>query len=557
MILFIWFNTFCNISIPSYFQTKQKWSLKSFLPVESSVRGPSSVKSLDGPWSNKSDANHYIDDIDVQPVRPADQVISDDNPPSNKNPDDHDVCSKPVSDEFSPPSLPHKYPIMSPKLNDSDIQHKNQTLDASPQTPTNTNDTVKCGKRNSSVESPEIQEIISGQNARKSRKIPPMVLSSECSSSDDELDSDVNLSSQSTDFKLNKMPSKLLPKSPRKSLSVSKTDRLYKISKRKESKKDKLMIEKDSVRLKTEGRRSASKSSGCDKSDSDKSDLLSTPNAKLESDSIEKILDRFQPESLLSPIPNVPEKSRITNEMTSYRKDKSVSFKGSVSYHNGKPSVMVQIDLDLVRIHLNLGKCVPECKDLMNVAIYENRTSELKLESGGKLTAKENNSQSEGMCVSGRGEVTSQDTSAVVGNSRSCDKFLPSVKTSAMESFSTESIDNSESACVTQKVLCSKLPNHSSFDSLSFRPDAGAKKQPAASLSDFSGSTDRNSDSDNEDNRSVQLSPVAVQITQICVQDLDLKKRKPDSHRTEDFKRRKTATQLLHNSLSTDSTHEE
>ena len=543
------------------------------------------MKSVDNPWSNKSDANHYIDDVD-HPIRPADQVISDDNPPSDKIPEDHDIFSKPLSDEFSPPSLPYKHPITSPKFNVSDIQHKSQTFDVSPHTPANVYDTVKARKRTPSLKSPEVPERISTPKAKRSRKSKPIVLSSECSSSEDEFDRHVSNSSQSADVKeIIKESPKPLPKSPRKSQSVSKTDSRSatpsKASKKKESKQEKQTVEKDSVRLKSEGKKPASKAADCDKSASDKSDL-SLSSTKLDSDSIEKIFDTFHPECLLSPIPNVPEKSHVASvqkDVSPVPKEKPVLYNGSVTYRNGKPSVMVQINLDLLSIHLNLDGSKSVDKDVSKAAILENKLrnsedkSRPKLEPCSKPTVIENSKpekkhKSESAKVTSLDKLCSKLTSASTSNSEICDKskLLPSVRTSATESLS-KSAGNSKAACATQKVLTSSpTPDYSSFESLPFRPSVeqpvkklAAKKQPHASLSDSSSSSssesgsdsDSESDSDNNDH-SVEVnavSPVPDQSTEVCVQDMDAKKRKPDSHRTEDSKRRKTASKSPHNSL--------
>ena len=578
-----------------FFQSKQKWDLRSFLHPEPSLLGPSSVKSFDGPGSNKSEANHYIDDVlEEQPMRAADQVISDDNPPSDKIPDDHDTFSKPLSDEFSPPSLPYKHPVMSPirspakvsynKTNLSESIHKSQKVDSSPHTPTNTYDNVKCRKRTPSVKSPEVPDRISTPKSKRGRKpkMKPPILSSDSSSSEDEKEIDVDLSSHSLDIKNVKESPKSLPKSPRKSQSVSKTDKSatpFKASKKKEIKQEKQLVEKDSVRLKTEVKKSASKASDCDKSVSDKSDLSSTSSTKLESDSIEKIFDTFQPESLLSPIPNVPEKSHIISvhkEITTVQKEKDMSLNGSVTYCNGKPSVMVQLNLDLLSKHLNLDNSKQVGKDVSVVesesaSRSENRTSEVKprtkLDSTIKPTAIEN-SKSEKKQKLESAKLTSPDKSStkVTTYSESCDKskLLPSVKTSATEPV-TKSANDSKGACATQKVLSSKSPDYSSFDSLPIRPShespskLAAKKQPRESLTDSSSSSDSDSsDSEEDDSMEVShLSPIPDKQTETCVQVSDLKKRKPDVHRTEDSKRRKTASKSPHNKSSADAIHKE
>ena len=545
------------------------------------------MKSVDNPWSNKSDANHYIDDVD-HPIRPADQVISDDNPPSNI-PEDHDIFSKPLSDEFSPPSLPYKHPITSPKFNVSDIQHKSQTFDVSPNTPTNVYDAVKARKRTPSLKSPEVPERVSTPKAKRSRKSKPVVLSSECSSSEDELDRHLSNSSQSADVKkVIKESPKPLPKSPRKSQNVSKTDSRSvtpsKASKKKESKQEKQTVEKDTVRLKSEDKNPASKASDCDKSVSDKSDL-SLSSTKLDSDSFEKIFVNFHKEGLLSPIPNVPEKPQVASvqkDVLPVPKEKLVSYNGSVTYRNGKPSVMVQIDLGLLRIHLNLEASKSIHKDdVSKVAILENQfmNSEDKtrprLEPCSKPTAIEKSKQekkrkSESAKVTSQDKLSSKLTSALTSNSESCDKpkLLPSVKTSAKESLS-KSADNSKGACATQKVLTSNsTPDYSSFESLPFRQSVeppvkrhAAKKEPHTSLSDSSSSSgssssgsesDSDSESDNDDNHSVEVntvSPVPEPSTEVCVQDTDVKKRKQDSLRTEDTKRRKTASKSPRNMM--------
>ena len=578
--------------------------------METPLLGPSSVKSIDGPASNKSDANHYIDDVlDGQPMRPADQVISDDNPPSDKIPDDHDTFSKPLSDEFSPPSLPHKHPVMSPirspakisycRNSMSDNVHKNLKIDSSPLTPTNTYDNIKFRKRTPSVKSPEIQERISTPKAKRARKPKPAVISSDSSSSEDEKDIDVvNLSSHSLDIKNVKDSPKSLPKSPRKSQSVSKTDRSatsVKASKKKETKQEKQVVEKDSVRLKTDTRKSVSKASDCDKSVSDKSDLSSASSTRLESDSIEKIFDKFQPECLLSPIPNVPEKSQTTSvhkESSPIEKVKPLSFNGSVTYSNGKPSVMVQISLDLLSAYINFATSKQVVKDV--IAINESRTkgsanrttgsedrttsseskSRVKIEPGLKPAAIEN-SKYERKHKPDSAKVTSPDilsnnvTSALGNNSESCDKskLLPSVKTSAAESV-IKCADNSKGACATQKVLSSKSPDYSSFDSLPVRQcydspsKLTSKKYPRASLSDSSSSSsDSDSHSESEEDHSVEinhLSPLHETKTETCVQALDVKKkRKSDAFRSEDSKRRKTASKSPHKTLSADAIHRE
>ena len=548
------------------------------------------MKSVDNPWSNKSDANHYIDDVD-HPIRPADQVISDDNPPSNI-PDDHDIFSKPLSDEFSPPSLPYKHPITSPKFNVSDIQHKSQTFDVSPNTPTNVYDAVKARKRTPSLKSPEVPERVSTPRAKRSRKSKPVVLSSECSSSEDELDSRLNNTSQSADVKkVIKESPKPLPKSPRKSQNVSKTDSRSvtpsKASKKKESKQEKQTVEKDSVRLKSEGKNPASKAADCDKSVSDKSDLSLSSN-KLDSDSFEKIFDNFHKDILLSPIPNVPEKSHVASvqkDALPVPKEKSVLFNGSVTYRNGKPSVMVQIDLGLLRKYINLEDSKSMHKDdVSKVAILENQftnsedKTRTRLEPCSKPTAiekikPEKKRKSESAKVTSQDKLSSKLTSALPSNSESCDKLLPSVKISAKDSIS-KSADSSKGACATQKVLTSNsTPDYSSFESLPFRPSveqpvkkhvAKKQQQQHTSLSDSSSDSDSSSsgsdsdsdsDSDNEENHSVDVntvSPVPEPSTEVCVQDADIKKRKQDSLRTEDMKRRRTASKSPRNMMCSD-----
>ena len=584
----------CFFSI--FFQSKQKWDLKSFLNPDTSLLGPSSVKSIDGPGSNKSDANHYIDDVlDEQPMRAADQVISDDNPPSDKIPDDHDTFSKPLSDEFSPPSLPYKNPVMSPirspakagynRTSLSDNFHNSQKMDSSPHTPTNTYDNVKRRKRTPSVKSPEVQDRTPKSKRGRKPKMKAPILSSDSSSSEDEQEVD-NLSSHSLDIQNVKESPKSLPKSPRKSQSVSKTEKAVtpvKASKKKEIKQEKQLVEKDTVRLKTE-RKPASKASDCDKSVSDKSDLSSTSCTKLESDSIEKIFDTFQPESLLSPIPNVPEKSLVTSvhkDVICIQKEKGVSLNGSVTYCNGKPSVMVQLDLELFSKHIHLDNFKKVGKDVSVVVCEvkneictsdksESRTSDIKgrtmVDSAPEPTAIEN-SKSENKEKMESAKLTSPEKPSVkvTSNSESCDKskLLPSVKNSATESVS-KSANDSKGACATQKVLHSKSPDYSSFDTLPIRQSHEApsklvaKKHPLSVLTDTSSSESESSDSEEDHSVKINhLSPALEKRTETCVQVSDFKKRKPDSHRTEDSKRRKTASKSPHYKPSADPIHKE
>lgn len=570
--------------------SKQKWDLRSFLPAETPLLGPSSVKSLDGPASNKSDANHYLDDVlDGQPMRSADQVISDDNPPSDKVPDDHDTFSKPLSDDFSPPSLPHKHPVMSPirspaktsysRTNVSDAVHKNLKTDSSPLTPTNTYDNIKFRKRTPSVKSPEITERISTPKAKRGRKPKQAVQSSDSSSSEDEKDTDVISLS---DIKNVKESPKSLPKSPRKSQNVSKTDRSatpVKASKKKEIKQEKQVVEKDSVRLKNEAKKLASKTSDCDKSVSDKSDLSSTSSTKLESDSIEKIFDKFQPECLLSPIPNVPEKSHVSSvhkEIIPASKEKPVSLNGSVTYKNGKPSVMVRINLELLSIHLNLDNSKQIDKDRVSVAINEKeiRTTHgesklrTKVDTGIKSTATENSrTKSESTKVTSLDNLSNKVTSALKNDVGSCDKskLLPSVKNNIAESV-IKCADNSKGACATEKVLSSESPDYSSFDSLPVRQcysspsKLAGRKVSHASSSDSSCSSGSDSSSDSEDEHSMEinhLSPVPDRKAETCVQASEVKKRKSDAFRSEDLKRRKTASRSPHKASTVDVIHKE
>ena len=314
--------------------------------------------SCEAPASNKSD--QFEEDTEMK--RGADHV-SDENPPSV----DHDLLSKPMSaDEFSPPApieskhilSPIKSPLAPPIKSPlpaiiSPLQY-HTPKSAEKGFPPSTSEissrgkTVDRGKHKDSntLPSKSVTDAPETKGRRSRKKKQNIVSVATIDTSDSDSDIEVDVLNRSSDSALSS-PQKPLPMNSQLSQNYSPLDKSLCSAnlgtvKRKETKREKLLKEKDSVKLKREIAMASVPSKDCD------SKKTSRVCVRSFTDSIDDMLDTFSGEKPLSPIRSVTNMHKKPNSLT-----------GNISCARDKPPVLVKIDLNLLEKVLCIDKHSP------------------------------------------------------------------------------------------------------------------------------------------------------------------------------------------------------
>lgn len=330
-------------SSPDYPDTtpspSRSWGLKAFLQNKDQSSGLpyiSKPASCEAPSSNKSDPDHFDEVTEIK--RPADH-ISDENPPSV----DPDSISKPMSaDEFSPPAPVEKIsmlsPIKSPQPVKSPVKQpskKSLAMGTSRISQTvvgdkDAHDKVKSRERMSSTSNSTVPK---SRRGRKKHYQSAEIVDS--TSTDSDNDAQATASERASH-------KKSLPVSPGKSSNVCSTNSITTQSRKKESKRKNLSEELVRLKVPQDVKLQYSKLD-CDKK-------TSTKSAPEGSGSIEEILKSFPEKTPLSPVHDTCQYNQSTLKQAGLRvcAEKPLVFNGDVSAVNGRPSVLVQIDLSLL-----------------------------------------------------------------------------------------------------------------------------------------------------------------------------------------------------------------
>lgn len=557
------------------------------------------TSSYDAPASDKSE------DLDEAEKRAADQVISDENPPSI----DQDLTSKQCmsADEFSPPAPIDKHPVLSPIKSPQVVkspakrsyQRKSTVEKLQPGVNVvselvkygNTYDYIKNRERKTSQSkaSPNLSDCDKSMSRKgRARKAKPKVKSQAYIASNSESDSDndaVNTSHPSGSV-LNS-PRKSLPVSPQKShptssalsgSAVCSTLPLTNSAKRKEAKQDRFIREQDSVRLKPDGLiHVPDKSTYCDSSKTASKNLH---NSCPESIQVDEMLDSFTSPALtgskpLSPIPYTPhidDRCQLQTDENLKKVGLAVStvkpspLNGSISYNsNGKPSVLVKIDLNLLSNYLCLDRRSPNfLKPVSHESEFSSKhqkvtsaKSSLPNVTKSRKSQKVLNDTVHDRPYTSASKSDPNRTSPANSTSISSDKSSIGVKQSdyakVSERTSVESRKSTTASVHVKKESESEIPD---FDSLPVREPV-QQDNPSDSESDSdsgssssgsgSGSSSSGSDSENEQDNSKAASESPAHEYDVAhhspkiTSPVDIKKRKLGANRPDDSKRRRTA----------------
>ncbi|XP_045204662.2 AF4/FMR2 family member 4-like isoform X2 [Mercenaria mercenaria] len=536
----------------------KKWNLGAFLQQpQKLINMASKPPSCEAPASNKSDPDHFEEDT----MKRGSDLISDENPPSV----DQDVLSKPMSaDEFSPPApiepkqilSPIKSPLAPPIKSPlpaviSPLQYHTPKAAEKVLTPskyandlsnhTKTVERVKHKDCNNLPSKPGMD--VTNSKGRRPRKKKLNIVSVErIDSSDSESESEIDVVNRSSDSALSS-PQKPLPTNLKLSQKYTPLDNSLCSVKRKESKRDKLLKEKDSVKLKREIASSNFPSKDCDKKK-----VTSRVCARSFTDPIDDMLHSFPDEKPLSPIRSVTNMHKINSmEEDLIRAGLAVSTKnpipvdGNLSCVKGKPSVLVKIDLNLLDSVLCVDRHSPN---------FLKPKEHLSGKHHKKLTSAKYSSPSDI-----RSKKVHIDTSK--------DKISKSTA-SKLSANSIPDIDLSDKKYVPEKESISNLnvtkkqipKSHESQDVPDF--DALPVREPVKSdnLSDNVSDSDSDaSGSEIEDSKhaeSVHDSLSTSNHSSFSQSPLEKKKRKLNTTRDDDSKRRKTLSKSPANTPASD-----
>ncbi|XP_052792783.1 AF4/FMR2 family member 4-like isoform X2 [Mya arenaria] len=532
-----------------------KWKLDNFLQ-----KGPQSLlngkpPSVEAPPSDKSE-DHFDGDR-----RGADNFISDENPPSI----DQDTSFKHMSaDEFSPPAPIDKLSVLSPIKSPVKIIHSRHSSAAEKLivknneqafNSTNKFDNVKTRERKSSqsIASPDVN-ISDNEKPRKVRarkaRMKTVISPAYISDSDSEIDV-VNTSRSPI-----KSPHKSLPQksqssstNPRNSLcSSSNSVPITSPARRKGAKLDKHLKEQDRVKLKPVCNSGVpEKSTHCDNSKA-----ASKPSRSIKDPSVEQILDSFPGAKPLSPIPNYPSidishhtnREKLAKAGLATSPVKPLPLNGNISWVKGKPSVLVRIELNLLDSYL----CVERSSQgfLEPKHIRESEPSKQPFDGSAKSNLPNYMKKSQNKVLKDVHEKGSSAHSA-----------YRTKNVSANSSVSTENVYSSEklvsNKSVSKKKVVKDIEAIPDFDALPVREptkhsesEESSDSESASSSSGSSSSTSSDSDNDSEveNESSKPLSPIHDYNTasnhSLHQSPPDVKKRKLDSSRNDDSKRRRT-----------------
>ena len=500
---------------------------------------------------------------------------------SDENPQSVDPESVPKPDEFSPPAPATDKQMLSPIKSPQSVKSpsKRTTTYATDKVPTDSvsgktklessevycdrYDSIKSRERKKSTSNSgtdsikEPKQKPSRSHKPKQRVFTPKTVPDDSSSSESDLEMSVSSSS----------PVKSLPKSPRKSLSSSSNDSIKpssmpsrSSSSKKESKNEKLRKEQNSVKLKR-GDTSHFKVD-CDSSSKAMSNMHAHSD-DLETDSekaMKDIFDHFPGRKLLSPIAGDSENISESLENVKNVKSEILPVKNilnaSVKFLHGKPSVLVQIDLNLLKKIMFKDKGDP---NLLRVKpeIAKRLKDNVLLGKGNPKASKVTSAKHGGTDIANKShQVLHTEPEVRTGTSSTSHHSANNSHISANSSSTTSANSNERtlSDSVTKPKVSDKVVFNKSvsddmpdFDSLPIREPVREEK---AELSDSSTSVGSDS-SDSEiedDSKSSQLNLVSSHPVSFNQSPPDIKKRKLDSHRADDSKRRKTSSsKVLHN----------
>lgn len=523
---------------------------------------PTKPPSCEAPASNKSEPDHSDEETEMK--RGADHV-SDENPPSS----DMDVLSKPMSaDEFSPPApIEHKHilsPIKSPQAHNikspipaviSPMQYQRT------RTPEKTHKTSKSAtesvvhnkaienvsyKENSSLTPKSTTDLSKGRRPRKQKQILKSVERTE--TSDSESGSEIDVVNRSSDSALDS-PQKTLPLNSQKSpnftqsyISMCSTRPSTSSAKRKESRRDKLLKEKDSVKLKEE-----LMLTGVPRKDCDSRKVVSQGLGDKLTDPIDVMLHSFPDQKPLSPIRSVTNiqshlEENLIRAGLAVSTVKPIPVNGNILCAKGKPTVLVKIDLNLLGKVLCIDK---DSKDFLKPKEH--------------LSVKHHKN-----VTSAKYSLPSVNKSKKVLGDTSKDKISTASKLSAnnvsdIDVSERKYVPERESISVSNLTRKEVSKNQVSHEVLDF--DSQIVREQGESLSD-DGSDSDSSENDSEVDNSKHVESVhdllsSSNHSSFNRSPLEKKKRKCNTTREADTKRRKTLSKspVSHQPVS-DSTKE-
>ena len=556
-----------------------RWGLASFLQNKS--KEPTTITK---PPSIEAPASEQSEDLDEAEKRAADQVISDENPPSN---DQDLMCKRAMSaDEFSPPAPIDKHPVLSPikspqavkspakrsysRKNNADKLATSVNAISDSMKFGNTYDSIKSRERKTSQSkaSPGLSDCdkpISRKGRRKTKQKKSQAFVTHDSESESETEN-ISHSSDSVNS-----PHKLI--SPQKSLHISSmpgntvcsSKPVTSSAKRRES-KDKLIREKDSIKLKAERTTIVP-----DKlTDCDSSKAASKVPHFTDTLPVDEMLDSFTVpgKTPLSPIPNLPHIDIKCQTDEHLRKAglavstvKPAPINGNISYNpKGKPSVLVKIDLNLLcnylcveRSNPNFLKPIANKSDFIHQKVTSAKSNLPKVTKNRKSQKVLNEIVSDNNKVSASKSVpnrTSPSNSASISNEKSSVGTKSSNFKSNDKTNNSESRKASNSAHVKKESEC-EIPDFDSLpvkevkeDITNHNSDDSEDSDSGSSGSSGSSSSSSDSESDNEqaDSKAASVSPAHdyEAASSRHSADVDIKKRKLEVTRPEDSKRRKT-----------------
>jgi len=521
--------------------------------------------SVEAPPSDKSE-DHFDGDR-----RGADNIISDENPPSN----DQDTSSKRMSaDEFSPPAPLDKLlmlsPIKSPNKKTSlsaaeklrAKNHEQQSMNY-----INKYDKVKTRERKSSqsVASPDVSVSDSEKTKKRAgRKPRPKPSKSPAFNSDSDSEIDVVNTSRSPIKSPHKsLAQKSQPSSSnlRNSLcSSSNSIPLTSPARKKDAKSDKHLQELDRVKLKP-----SSVSGVLDKpSVCDNSKAASKPSRNSKDPSVEQILDSFPGALPLSPLPNYPSselgassaREKLLKAGLAISPVKPHPFNGNISWVKGVPSIPVKIDLNLLDSYLCVDKRSSNFLKPQNLTRSESAKQPLEVSAKSNLPNSVNRSQNKVLKDANERNLSSSSpfrtksaNEVKSANSKSKEHAASMVARKDIN----KSVSNTSSETIPAFDL---LPQRKPVDHTRDSSESGDSSSGSSSGSDSSADSDSDHEASNPHPAPKPISPILDLDTAPVTTPShksprdDAKKRKQDSSRPDDAKRRKLVSSSPHRPLT-------
>lgn len=456
--------------------------------------------SCEAPVLDKSDPDHFDEDTDMR--RGADQIISDENPPSN----DQDGLHKTTymfADDFSPPApLEHKHSVLSPIT--SPIPAATKSPLPAVISPLQFHRTTGSENMNVTSESKSKERNVLPSKANPEGSKLPRVRKPKqkpkptetIDSTDSESDSYIDVVNRSSDSALGS-PQKSLPLNIQKSQnylpanSLCSAKPLTSSAKRKESKQDRLRKERDSVKLKAE----IYPSGVPNRQYCDSKKAAPKVQSRSCTDPIDDMLHYFPGDKPVSPLRNVlnvHDVDQMRKAGLAVSPVKPFPVKGNLSCAKPKPSVLVKLDLNL----LDKVMCIDRDSDnfLKPKSLQEHYNTKHQ-----KLTSAINS--------------------------------LPSV------TKSKKVLEDNKLSKSTSSKLCANSISDTDIVDKKYVPE----REYISNSDNVNDSDSSSSDSEDEcSKRSVHASLSPSTQTSFSQSPLENKKRKLNTTREDDFKRRKT-----------------